>query len=376
MKYGQFTTGKHVPVFHCRYIICFYYFCKVMAKKGTGTDTLYRQILEDIRSGKFAPVYLLMGDEPYYPEMVCQAILENCIPEEEKDFNETVCYGSDVTAEQVITAARRFPMMAERQLVALKEAQLLKDLDNLAIYCEEPLDSTVLVILMHKASADKRKTLYKAVQKKGVILDSPTLRDYEVPGWIESYYSSRGLRIDPQAAQLLAESAGTELSTIAVETDKLLKNLPEGATDILPEDIEKNVGISRQYSIFELTKELSYKNAARALKIAAHIGTSAKFAMPMAVSALFTHFNRILRYDALLAKGGYIQEADKARVLAGVHPFFYKEYEAAARNYPLKSAMNVISLLCEYDYLGKGGNGEAATPDQLMVEMTAKILNS
>lgn len=346
-----------------------------MAKQINDVAGISRQLMEDARAGIFKPVYLLMGDEPYYPELICQAILDNCIDEFGKDFNETVCFGADVTAEQVITAARRFPMMAERQLVVVKEAQMLKGIEDLAVYCNAPLDSTVLVLLMHKASADKRKALYKSVQKNGVVVDSPALRDYEMPRWIEAYYGSRGLSIDPQGAQLLAESAGTDLSTIVVETDKLVKNLPEGCREVTLQDIEKNVGISRQFSIFELTRELSMRNSAKALKIAAHLGTSARFAMPMAVSALYTHFNRILRYAALTAGGGYPSPEDKAKALSGVNPYFYKEYDIAVRNYPLPKAMAVMSLLCEYDYLGKGGDGGAATPGQLMMELTAKILN-
>ena len=347
-----------------------------MAKSSVNIGAQCAKILSDVQEGRFSPVYLLMGDEPYYPELVCNAILQHCIPEEEKDFNETVCYGSDVTAAQVITAARRFPMMAERQLVVVKEAQQMKGLEELAIYCAEPLESTVLVILMHKASADKRKSFYKAAQKTGVVVDSPALRDYEIPGWIQSYYASCGLQIDPQAAALLGESVGTDLSTLVVETDKLTKALPEGATRVGVADIEKNVGISRQFSIFELTRELSYKHAPQALKIASHLGNGAKFAMPMAVSALFTHFSRILRYGALLARGGYPSPEDKARALAGVNPYFYKEYDAAVRNYPVRKAMAAISMLCEYDYLGKGGDGATVVSDgELLVELTAKLLN-
>ncbi len=346
-----------------------------MAKSSVNVGAQCAQIVEDVRKGVFSPVYLLMGDEPYYPELVCDAILAHCIPEAEKDFNETVCYGSEVTAAQVVTAARRFPMMAERQLVVVKEAQMMKGIEDLALYCAEPLDSTVLVILMHKASADKRKAFYKSVQKIGTVVDSPALRDYEIPGWIQSYYASRGLQIEPQAAELLGESAGTELSTLVVETDKLTKNLPEGATRVTVADIERNVGVSRQFSIFELTRELSYKHGAKALGIAAHLGDSAKFAMPMAVSALFTHFSRILRYGALLERSRQPSPEDKARALSGVNPYFYREYDAAVRNYPVRKAMAAVSLLCEYDYLGKGGDGAAASPGELLTELTAKLLN-
>ena len=284
------------------------------------TSRQVQNILEDVKNGIFKSIYLLMGEEPYYPEMVCQAILDNCLQDWEKDFNETVCYGGEVTAETVITAARRFPMMAERQLVVVKEAQQMKTLEDLSIYCQEPLDSTVLVILMHGASADKRRALYKSVLKTGVVVESPALRDYEMPDWIQEFYASKGLNIHPEAARLLAESAGTDLGKIAVETEKLLKNLPEGTTRVRVDDIEKNVGVSRQFSIFELTKALSYHQAPQAVRIATYIGEAARFAMPAAVSALFTHFYRILRYEALLTQGGRPSQEEKARVL-GVSPY-------------------------------------------------------
>ncbi len=345
-----------------------------MAKGFIDTDSLCREIVKDAQNGIFKPVYLLMGDEPYYVDMVCDAIVENCLDESERDFNQTVCYGADVNADAVITAARRYPMFAERQLVVVKEAQMMKTLEELAVYCQKPLESTVLVIAMHGAGADKRKSLYKTVSKMGAVVDSQLLRDYEVPKWISMFYQSRGLRITPDAAALLAEHAGTDLNKIAIETDKMLKNLPEGTVEVTADDIEKNVGISRQFSIFELTNELSVKNSAKALRIATYIGSAAKFAMPMAVSALFMHFNKILKYEALLMKNPRPANDVKTKVL-GVPPFFFSQYDAAVRNYPLKKCMAVIALLKEYDFKGKGGDVGEATPAQLMVELTAKILN-
>ena len=247
-----------------------------MAKGFVETDALCRSIVEDARKGVFKPVYLLMGEEPYYVDMVCDAIVEHCLDESEKDFNQTVCYGADVSADAVITAARRYPMFSERQLVVVKEAQMMKGLEELAQYCQKPLESTVLVIAMHGAGADKRKSFYKTVSKMGVVVDSPLLRDYEMPRWISMYYKSRGLGISPDAAALLAEYAGTDLNKISIETEKMLKNLPEGTSEVSAADIEKNVGISRQFSIFELTKELSSKNAPKALRIAAYIGSDRK----------------------------------------------------------------------------------------------------
>ena len=345
-----------------------------MAKGFTETDSLCREIVNDARRGIFKPVYLLMGEEPYYVDMVCDAILEHCLDESERDFNQTVCYGADVTADAVITAARRYPMFAERQLVVVQEAQMMKTLEELAVYCHKPLESTVLVVAMHGASADKRKSLYKSVSKMGVVVDSQAVKDYDMPKWISMFYQTKGLRIAPDAAVLMAEHAGSDLNKIAIETEKMLKNLPEGTVEVSAADIEKNVGISRQFSIFELTKELSMKNSAKALRIAAYIGSAAKFAMPMAVSALFTHFYRILKYGALLMTAPRPANDQKAKVL-GVNPYFFSEYDTAVRNYPLKKCMAVIALLKEYDYKGKGGDVGEATPAELMVELTAKILN-
>ena len=345
-----------------------------MAKGFQEIDSLCREIVNDAKNGVFKPVYLLMGDEPYYVDMVCDAILEHCLDESERDFNQTVCYGADVNADEVITAARIYPMFAERQLVVVKEAQMMKSLEEMAIYCQNPLESTVLVLAMHGASADKRKSLYKTVSKMGVVVDSQALRDYDMPRWISMFYQTQGLQIAPDAAALLAEYAGTDLNKIAIETQKMLKNLPEGTTQVSAADIEKNVGISRQFSIFELTKELSYKNSAKALRIAAYIGSAAKFAIPMATSALYTHFYRILKYGALLASNPRPGNDQKAKILA-VNPYFFQEYDAAVRNYPVKKAMAVIALLKEYDYKGKGGDVGEATPAELMVELTAKILN-
>ncbi|MBQ3722919.1 MAG: DNA polymerase III subunit delta [Bacteroidales bacterium] len=346
-----------------------------MAKSGVNIEAQTRELINDIRQKNFKPVYLLMGEEPYYPDKICQEIIDHCLEEWEQDFNQTVCYGSDVDAEMVITAARRFPMMAERQLVVVKEAQLMKDIEQLSLYCAQPLDSTVLVVLLHRASVDKRKAFYKAVQKVGVIVDSPAVREYEIVNWIGRYYEGRGLQIEPPAAQLLAESAGTDLGTLVVETDKLLKNLPEGTARVRVEDIEKNVGVSRQFSIFELTKALSSRNARQAVKVASYIGQSARFALPAAVSALFTHFYRILKYEALLAKGGRPSQEEKASVL-GVSPYFFREYDEAVRNYPLPKCMAVIALLKEFDFKGKGGDVSQETEaGDLLVELTVSILN-
>lgn len=342
--------------------------------KGQDAAAQSRKIIEDVRKGVFAPIYLLMGDEPYYPDMVCDAIAANALGDDERDFNQTVCYGMDTDAATVGADARSYPMMAERRLVVVREAQKLKGLEQLADYAAEPMESTVLVLLMHGESADKRRALYKNCMKNGVVLESVAKRDYEMPSWIMSYYTGLGLEIAPDAASLLAEYAGTDLGKIALETEKLMKNLPEGTVAVRVEDIENNVGVSRQYSIFELTKALSERNGPKALRIAARIGQAPKFAMPMAISALYTHFYRILKYHALRMRKQEPSPSEKASVLA-VNPFFVREYDIAVARYPLRKCMSVVSLLEEYDYKGKGGGSGEASPGELLIELVTKILN-
>lgn len=345
-----------------------------MAVKFTELESQCRQIINDVKNGNFVPVYLLMGTEQYYPDLVCDEIIKYALTDSERDFNQTVFYGLDTDAGTVASECRSYPMMAERRLVVLKEAQSMKTLEDLATYASDPMESTVLVILMHGASADKRRTLYKNVQKKGVVLVSDALRDYEMPQWITSFYKSRGLDIEPAAAALLAEYAGTDMSRIMLETEKMQKNLPEGTVRVNAADIEKNVGISRQFSIFELTKALSYMKAEKALKIAAYIGNGPKFMLLLATAPLYTHFYRILKYEAALLKNPAMSKADRAKLL-GVNPYFMEEYDVAARNYPIRRCMKVISLLEEYDFKGKGGGSGEASQGDLLMELVSKILN-
>lgn len=345
-----------------------------MAVKFTELESPCRQIINDVKNGNFVPVYLLMGTEPYYPDLVCDEIIKYALTDSERDFNQTVFYGLDTDAGTVASECRSYPMMAERRLVVLKEAQSMKTLEDLATYASDPMESTVLVILMHGASADKRRALYKNVQKKGVVLVSDALRDYEMPQWITAFYKSRGLDIEPAAAALLAEYAGTDMSRIMLETEKMQKNLPEGTVRVNAADIEKNVGISRQFSIFELTKALSYMKAEKALKIAAYIGNGPKFMLLLATAPLYTHFYRILKYEAVLLKNPAMSKADRAKLL-GINPYFMEEYDVAARNYPIRRCMKVISLLEEYDFKGKGGGSGEASQGDLLMELVSKILN-
>ncbi len=344
-----------------------------MAKKYEDTAALCSRIVGDAKAGVFAPVYLLMGEEPYYPDIACEAIIKYALADEERDFNQSIYYGLDTDALTVASEARMYPMMAERRLVVLKEAQMLRSFDEIALYCQEPMESTVLVILMRGAKMDKRLSAYKAIDKVGVVLDSQPLRIDDMDSWIRRYYGERGLEITPEAASLLAEYAGTDLGKIAVETDKMLKNLPEGTKSVRIQDIESNIGITRQWSIFELTKVLSSHDTAKALRIASHYSQTPKFAMAAVTPMLFNHFQRILKLHALLMKNPRASSQEKASLL-GVNPFFVREYDMAVRVYPLRKCQAIISMLEDYDYMGKGGDGGIATQEDLFMELISKIL--
>ncbi len=333
-----------------------------------------KKILKDIDNHKFAPIYLLMGSEPYYPNLVCEAIIKNALQEHERAFNQVILYANSVNALQVASELRSYPMMSERRLVLVKEAQALSDIDKLIPYFEEPMESSILVLFFNNSIIDKRKAVYKKLSASAVVLESNMLRDYQMQAWITDYYKERALTIDEEAAALLVESLGTSMTAIAQETDKMLKNLPESSSHIDVKTVEANVGISRQFSIFELTKALSYKDKNACMRLAQHISMQANFYLLTATSALFTHFQRVLKYHALSASKLNASQSDKAQLL-GVSPYFLREYEQAAINYPLKKCLMLIAILEEYDFKAKGGQGTNASQSDLMMEMISKIIN-
>lgn len=344
-----------------------------MAKGYKDIGYQVETIIKDIKKGLFSPIYLLMGEESYYLDIVTDVIIENALEESERDFNQTIVYGNDINGASLIAAARRYPMFAQRQLVVVKEAQMMKGIEELVHYASKPLESTVLVLLMRGSSLDKRKAVYKSILKIGTVLESLLIKDYEVPRWIDDFYRSKGLTISPDATELLAEHAGTDLKKIALETEKMLKNLPEGVTQVKAVDIEKNIGISRAFSVFELTKELSSKNSVKALRIATRIGASPKFFLPMVMSAIFNHFYRILKLEAFMMRK--MPDAKEKAEILGVNPYFFREYDVAVSNYPLGKTMNIISLLKDYDYKSKGGEVGEASHGELLIELVIKILN-
>lgn len=351
-----------------------------MAKVSQDTASEFKALENRILAGDIAPVYLLFGKEHYYIDKLCSLLMENVIPEQERDFGSIVFYGADVTPEQVVSAARQYPMMASRQLVVLKEAQMMKDIEKIGVYFEGIMPSTVLVICFKTVNdptksgrnIDKRTAFYKQAQKYGVVFESNQVPDYKMARAIEGFVGERGLSIDPVAASLFAEFAGVDLQKIDLELGKLLKVLPEGTKTITPEDIEKNVGMSREYSVFELTKALSLKDSAKCFRIVRFFASSSKrYPFVVIMAALSSHFIKLLRYEALLADG---KSRPEVLSLMGINPYFGGEYETAARNYPVKKLMKIISLLAEYDLKSKGIAKGSAEDGDILVELVSKIL--
>lgn len=351
-----------------------------MAKNATDTDSEYRAIRGDIERGDIKPVYLLFGKEHYYIDELCKLLMEKVIPPEERDFGQIVYFGADVSANQVVSTARQYPMMVSRQLVVVKEAQMMKKVEDIGVYFEGIMPTTVLVICYKTnndptksgRNIDKRSTFYKEAKKIGVAFESAQIPDYKVARWIDNYVAQQGLRIDPDASALLAESAGSDLQKITLSLDKLRKLLPESNKLITARDIEENVGMSRDYSVFELTKALSQKDAAKCYRIVGFFADSPKrFPIQMTIAALSAHFIKILRFEALLQAGN-----QKSEVLAqlGINPYFAREYDDALRNYPVKKAMRAIALLKEFDYRSKSNTRGEATDGDLLKELTARLL--
>ncbi|WP_299886242.1 DNA polymerase III subunit delta [uncultured Lacinutrix sp.] len=330
-----------------------------------------KQLVTDIKNKNLKPIYLLMGEEAYYIDKISDFIENNVLAEEEKGFNQMVLYGRDVTVEDIVGNAKRFPMMADRQVVIVKEAQdLARTIDKLASYAENPQPSTVLVLCYKYKTVDKRKAVYKKIKKSGVVFESKRLYDNQVPDWIRRVLSTKGYKIAPKASQMLVEFLGTDLSKINNELEKLQIILPEG-TEISPSHIEENIGISKDYNNFELRKAIGSRNDAKAFKIVNYFGENPKDnPMVVTVSLLFNFFSQLLQLHGMNDKS----PRSVASALR-VNPYFVNEYLDAARNFPMRKVSGIIATLREFDVKGKGVNSNAVPQADLLKELLVKILN-
>ncbi len=330
-----------------------------------------KQLLIDIKKGNLKPIYFLMGEEAYYIDNVSDYIEANVLAEEEKGFNQMVLYGRDVTIDDIVGNAKRYPMMAERQVVIVKEAQdLSRSIEKLAAYAANPQPTTVLVFNYKYKKLDKRKALYKAIKKVGVVFESKKLYENQVSDWIRRVLSGQNYTISPKASQMLVEFLGTDLSKISNELDKLKIVLPAG-TEITPEHIEENIGISKDYNNFELRKAVGERNILNAHKIAHYFADNPKDnPMVVTVSLLFNFFSQLLHLHGLSDKN----PRNVASALK-VNPYFVNEYITAARNYPMRKVSEVIGTLREFDVKSKGVGSNSVSQGDLLKELLVRIMH-
>ena len=335
----------------------------------------YDAILKEVKSRKFRPVYLLHGAEPYFIDQLSDAIEAHVLEEHERAFNQTILYGRETDYLQVLDAARRFPMMAARQLVILREAQEMRTLKDLQSYVERPADTTVLVIC-HKYKKLPFNTKFgKAVKDHALVFESKPLYDNEVPAWVEEYLRTRRLTIEPAAAALLAEYLGTDLAKIANELDKLALNVAAG-TRISSDIIEEQIGISKDYNVFELQRALAQRDVLRTYRIVDYFAANPrKNPLPVVLSSLYGYFAKVYQLHELQARQA--AETDILQALQLRSNFFLKEYRQATRHFTRAQTEQVFALLREYDLKSKGvdwnstGKGEG----ELLREMVWRMLH-
>jgi DNA polymerase-3 subunit delta len=329
------------------------------------------KIVNDINNGNIKPIYFLMGEEPYYIDKLSDYIEQNVLAEEEKGFNQTVLYGRDVTIEDIVATAKRYPMMAERQVVIIKEAQdLTRTIDKLESYVENPMLSTVLVFCYKYKTLDKRKKLTKLIDKVGVVYESKKLYDNQVGDWIKRVLSGKNYSIEPKANAMLVEFLGTDLSKINNELEKLQIILPKGST-ITPKHIEENIGFSKDFNNFELLNALGSRNQLKAFQIVQYFSDNQK-ANPLVVttSTIFGFFIKILKYHGLKDRN----PKNVASVL-GVSPYFLKDYDLALKNYPMRKVSQIVTALRDIDVKSKGVGANALSQSDLLREMLCKVFN-
>lgn len=340
-----------------------------MAKK----EFSFEEICRDIVAKKFFPVYILMGDEPFFMDKITDLLIENVLEESEKDFNQIIMYGADTDAATILNASRRFPMMSKYQLIVVREAQLVRDIETISSYAKNPLMSTILVINYKYKTLDRRKTLASATEKVGVLFEAKKIPDYKMLGFITSLLQQRGINIENKAAQMLSDFLGNDLNRLSKELDKLALILPEkGLKRITPDLIEQNIGISKEYNNFELIKALVSKDVLKANRIAQYFEKNPKSnPIQMTLPVLFNYFsNLLIAY--------YTKDRSEAGLMASLglrSSFQVKDYVIGMRNYSAMKVFNLISDIRQTDARSKGVENTSASDAELLKELLYKILH-
>jgi len=330
----------------------------------------FDQIIANIKRKIYHPVYLLHGEEPYFIDAITSLIEDSVLTDSEKEFNQTVVYGRETDPGTIIDMARRFPMMANYQVVIVREAQDIDKIENLQPYIEKPQPSTILVIAHKYKKIDQRKSFAKSVDKAGVLFESSRIYENKVPAWINAQIMEKGCSIRPEACQLLAEYLGNDLGRISNELEKLLINLPAGSV-IDAAVIERNIGISKDYNVFELQNALGVKDVSKANRIISYFAANTKQnPMIVVLTVLFSFFMKVMIYHQLKDKS-----KNNAAAVLSVNPFFVKDYSLAAENYSFRRIRAIIGLLREYDLRLKGMNNGSTEESELLRELIYKILH-
>jgi DNA polymerase-3 subunit delta len=333
----------------------------------------FQETLQSLKKKEYRPVYFLHGEESYFIDAISDAIEANVLNESEKAFNQTIFYGKDTDHLTVLDVARRYPMMAERQVVIIKEAQDMKTLKELQGYVEKPLDSTLLVICHKNGKYNLNSKFGKAIQEKGVVVDAKRLYDNQVPDWIQDYLKARKIRIKQDAANLIAEYLGTDLSKVVNELDKLVIN-QEKDVEVDLHTVEQTIGISKDYNIFELQKALGERNILKANRIVNYFGANPRRnPLPVVIGSLYTFFSKVYLLSFVLQQ----QEKDQLAALELRSAYFLKDYREAARFFTRPRAEQALALLREYDLKSKGVdyNSTGKAEGDLLKELVWKLLH-
>lgn len=344
------------------------------------TVAAYDAMMSGIESGRFAPVYLLMGEEGYFIDRLAERIAATAIDEAARDFNQLTVYGKDSDAGQVINLCRQLPMMGARQLIVLKEAQQLRSIEKLALYVQKPTPTTILVICHKEKNVDKRSAFYKGCTANGAVLESVRPRDYEISSWLQQFVAQKGLSIDGKALSMLTDHLGTDISKIENELRKLTVSLPEGTQRITDADIEANIGISKDFNNFELCKAVVGRDMGRALLIADHFARNPKDnPLLLTIMALFSQFKElfIVNYLGWMSRyrgQPFPSDMELMRLLHKNTTFFIQEIKQGAANWNNRKVFAVLGLLREYDAKSKGIDSGGMSDGELLRELLLKIM--
>ncbi len=332
--------------------------------------TSISEIKNDIKLKKLSPVYLLMGEEEFFIDNITNLFIQNILSDDEKEFNLNILYGKDTSVDQIISICKKYPLMSPFQIVLIKEAQdLSRSIDSLISYIKNPLNSTILILNYKHKTIDKRKALFKEISKIGKVFESKRLYDNQVQNWISEKLTSSGYNIDRKSIILINEHLGNNLSKIDNEIEKL-KTIKKDDKNIITDDIEMHIGISKEFNNFELRRAIGEKKYVKALQISKYFSDNPNSnPLVVTISTIFNFFNNLLVYHANPS-----MDQKRMSSLLGVNPYFLNEYYTASKNYSLRGVVKIISIIRDYDMYSKGVKIKKATPE-LLNELISKIVD-